>query len=247
MIRSGSCSKRSIGKSTALTLALALVGASSAPLFAAGVGNQCDVFFKMNIIGVKNPKTAPMTNTSRKTIFVALGANGVPAKSTIYLTQGPFSVCDGNSWDQAHRCDGTNLGSLTGSVFRLPCNLNLPTAPDPLFACDGGETACYDIYFRALGKPGGKVTITTCGLLPDGTKVCSSENTGLISRVNGKPTFTKVTNALTSLVGCTDVGDSSTCGRYALFRDEFEQFLWEYDNQGLKNGMVVFCGADCGD
>lgn len=227
-----------------LAMAIVVASALAAPAFAAGVGNQCDgkFIYKMNIIGVKNPKNAPMTNTNRKTIFVALGANGAPAKSTIYLTQGAFAVCDGNSWDQAHRCDGTNLSNYTGSVFRLPCNLNVPSD----FDCDGqGEQACYDIYFRALGKPGGKVTITTCGLLPDGTKVCSSENTGLISRNNGKPTFTKVTNALTSLVGCTDIGDSATCGRYALFRDEFEQFLWEYDNQGLKNGMVVFCGANC--
>jgi hypothetical protein len=222
---------------------LGLVVLGAMPLFAAGVGNQCGgkFIYKMNIIGVDNDKNPPMTNTSRKTIFVRLGANGSPARSDIFLTQGPFSVCDGNSWDAAHDCTGATIGNLMGSVFQLPCNLNVPAD----FACDGGETACYDIFFRALGTPGGGVTITTCGLLVDGTRVCSSENTGLISRSHGKPTFTKVTNELSSLVGCVTVGGVQRCGRFALFRDEFQQFLWQYDNQGLRNGMVVFCGANC--
>lgn len=87
-------------------LALAVLGAT--PLFAQGVGNECSgqLLFKMNIIGVDNPKTAPMTNQDRKTIFVALGAKGSPVKSNIFLTQGPFSVCDGNSWLPAIGCNG---------------------------------------------------------------------------------------------------------------------------------------------
>ncbi|MCI0415714.1 hypothetical protein L0222_23310 [bacterium] len=224
-------------------LALILCLAISMPALAGGVGNLCDskFLFKMNIIGVEKGKNPPMNNTSRKTIFVRLGSNGSPSKSTIWLTQGPFSVCDGNSWDQAYDCNGDAISNFTGSTFQLPCNLNIPAD----FACDGGETACYDIYFRALGTPGGGVTITTCGILSDGTKVCSSENTGLISRGYGTPKFTKVTNELSSLVGCVDVGGNLQCGRYALFRNEFQYFLWEYDNQGLRNGMVIFCGAEC--
>lgn len=230
-------------KRLTLALALCLAVAFAAPTFAAGVGNLCDskFLYKMNIIGVEKGKNPPMTNTSRKTIFVALGASGSPVKSNIWLTQGAFSVCDANSWDQAYDCNGNAISNFTGSVFRLPCNLNIPAD----FACDGGATACYEIYFRALGSPGGGVTITTCGILPDGTKVCSSENTGLISRNRGKPVFTKVTNELSSLVGCVEVNEVQQCGRYALFRDEFEYFLWEYSNQGLRNGMVVFCGANC--
>ncbi len=216
------------------------------PVFAAGVGNLCNgkFIFKMNIIGSK-AKNPPMNNTNRKTIFVGLGSSGSISRTDIYLTQGPFAVCDGNGFDAARDCNGnfiTNNGSTKiGAVFQLPCNLNIPAD----FACDGGETACYDIYFRALGTPGGAVTITTCGLLADGTRVCSSQNTGLLSRGYGKPTFTKVTNELSSLVGCVTVGGVQQCGRYALFRDEFEDFLWQYDNQALRNGMVVFCGAEC--
>ena len=219
-----------------LGLAWTVLGA--VPVSAAGVGNQCDgkFLFKMNIIGVDKGKNPPMTNTSRKTIFVRL--NG---QSDILLTQGPFSVCDGNSWDQAWDCLGNKIGNLTGSVFQLPCNLNVPAD----ITCDGGGLeACYDVYFRALGTPtpGGGVTITTCGELADGTmRVCSSENTGLISRNHGTPTFKKVTNELTSIVALIN----GKIQRTALFTDAFQQFLWQYDNQGLRNGMVVFCGADC--
>jgi len=206
------------------------------PGFAAGVGNQCDgkFLFKMNIIGVDKGKNPPMNNTSRKTIFVKL-----QGQSDILLTQGEFSVCDGNSWDQAYDCNGIAIGNLTGAVFQLPCNLNVPAD----ITCVAGTTeACYDVYFRSLGTPGGGVTITTCGELADGTmRVCSSENTGLISRNHGKPTFTKVTNQLTSIVALIN----GKIQRTALFTDAFQQFLWQYDNQGLRNGMVVFCGADC--
>ena len=215
-----------------LGLAWAVLGAM--PGFAAGVGNQCDgkFLFKMNIIGVDKGKNPPMNNTSRKTIFVKL-----QGQSDILLTQGEFSVCDGNSWDQAYDCNGNPIGNLIGAVFQLPCNQNVQTT----IACTG-FSMCYDIFFRALGTPGGGVTITTCGELADGTmRVCSSENTGLISRNHGKPTFTKVTNQLTSIVALIN----GKIQRTALFTDAFQQFLWQYDNQGLRNGMVVFCGADC--
>ena len=206
-----------------LGLGWAVVGAL--PLSAAGVGNQCNgkFIFKMNIIGVDKAKNPPMTNTDRKTIFVRLGDPGSPERSNIFLTQGPFSVCDANSWDAAHDCTGATIGNLIGSVFQLPCNLNVPAD----ITCVAGTTeACYDVYFRALGTPGGGVTITTCGELADGTmRVCSSENTGLISRNKGKPKFTNVTAALTSFVGCETIGGVTTCGTFPLFSAGFQQFL----------------------
>jgi len=222
-------------KTAILGLVCAVAGAM--PLFAQGVGNQCEgkFLFKMNIIGVERGKNPPMNNTNRKTIFVQLFG-----QSDILLTQGPFSVCDGNSWDQAYDCNGDPIGNLTGSVFQLPCNLNVPA---DITCVAGSVSACYDVYFRALGTPGGNVTITTCGELADGTmRVCSSETTaGLTSRNNGTPTFKKVTNQLTSIVALIN----GKIQRTALFTDAFQQFLWQYDNQGLRNGMIVFCGAEC--
>jgi hypothetical protein len=216
------------------------------PLFAQGVGNLCSgqFLFKMNIIGVTNPKTAPMTNTDRKTIFVALGGKngGVAKESNIFLTQGPFMVCDGNSWLPAVDCNGIPLGNnLVGAVFQLPCNLNVQTT----VACTG-FSACYSVFFRALGTPGGGTTITTCGIDSLGDTICSSNNTGLISRNKGTPKFVNVTDALTSLVCPLGTTDCTAGQVLPLFNSDFQNFLWEYDNQGLKNGMVVFCGANCG-
>jgi hypothetical protein len=225
-----------------LCLVLAVLGAI--PLFAAGVGNECSgqLLFKMNIIGVPHPKTGPMTNPDRKTIFVNLGLDNMPKESNIFLTQGPFMVCDGNSWLPATDCNGIPLGHLVGAVFQLPCNINVPNLAVPCTA----PFACYSVFFRALGKPGGGTTITTCGIDSTGMTICSSNNTGLISRNKGKPTFVNVTDALTSLV-CPPGTTDCTAGQVLpLFNSDFQFFLWQYDNQGLKNGMVVFCGESCG-
>src|SRR5262245_35465288 len=98
----------------ALPLTLLLAAAFVAPVHAAGTGNLCDgkFLFKMNIIGVDKAKKPPMINNNRKTIFVKLGANGAPSKSTIWLTQGDFSVCDANSWDQAYDCNGNPINNF---------------------------------------------------------------------------------------------------------------------------------------
>ena len=218
------------------------------PVFAAGVGNQCSgqFLFKMNIIGVDNPKTASMTNTDRKTIFVALGKQGSPVNSNIFLTQGTFSVCDGNAFDPAIACDGTpikntTLGNLNGAVFQLPCNQNVQTTTD----CTG-FSMCYSVFFRALGTPTGNnggTTITTCGITSTGDTICSSNNTELISRNKGTPTFKDVTKALTSLA--CPAGSFCQGQTLPLFNNQFENFFWQYSNQGLRVGMVVFCGETC--
>ena len=207
------------------------------PLLAAsnGVGTVCkgELLFKMNIIGVPNPKTAPMLNQDRKTIFVNLDG-----ESNIFLTQGAFTVCDGNSWLPAVDCMGNQLGGHIGSVFQLPCNSNTPSLID----CTG-FTCSYSVYFRALGKPGGNATITTCGIDSLGDTICSSNSTPMLSHNKGKPTFVNVTNELTSLVCPPGTTDCKAGQVLPLFNSDFEFFLWQYDNQGLKNGMVVFCGT----
>jgi hypothetical protein len=76
--------------------------------------------------------------------------------------------------------------------------------------------------------------------------ICSSNNTGLISRNKGKPIFKDVTTQLTSLTCPAGAATCSVGQVLPLFNSDFVNFLWEYDNQGLKNGMVVFCGANCG-
>ena len=74
--------------------------------------------FNLNIIGVTDSKNPPLTNSDRHTIFVPLNTaqdDPVPG-ADIWLTQGPFAVCDGNAFDAAHDCNGTQIAKL-GAVF----------------------------------------------------------------------------------------------------------------------------------
>jgi hypothetical protein len=210
----------------------------------AGNGAPSGAHYNLNIIGVSKGKTADMTGSNRHSIFVALGSkDGASVTSRIYLTQGPFAVCDGNAFDAAYDCNGTQIQSQ-GAVFQLPCNTNIPDDQDALVPCDGqGEEAAYEVYARALGTPGGSATITTCATL-EGELVCSTENVVLVRRT-GKSSFTNVTKELTSLVACEDLDPDPAvvdlfCTRYALFSGDFEDWHWQYDNKGLKLAQLRF-------
>src|SRR5207302_3589925 len=144
--------------------------------------------------------------------------------SRIYLTQGDFSVCDGNAFDAAYACDGTKIQSQ-GAVFQLPCNTNVPA---DITCVQGTAQASYEVWARALGTPGGSATITTCAFDPQlGEEVCSTENV-ILSRNKGKSTFTNVTNQLTSLVA--DIDGNGTLERVALFAGGLQDFVWQYQN-----------------
>src|SRR5437762_10173462 len=162
-----------------------------------GNGAPSGAHYNLNIIGVDNPKTDPMTGSDRHTIFVALGRKDASVTSKIYLTQGDFQVCDGNAFDAAFDCSGNQIQG-SGAVFQLPCNTNVPA---DITCLAGTVSASYEVWARALGKPGGSVTVTTCATDPTtGEVVCSSENVMLV-RGKGKQTFTNVTNELTSKIG----------------------------------------------
>src|SRR6266567_7344198 len=122
-----------------------------------GNGAPNGAHYNLNIIGVENPKTSTLTGSDRHTIFVALGNKGT-ATSKIYLTPGDFQVCDGNAFDAAYDCAGTQIQSQ-GAVFQLPCNTNVPA--DITCAADT-TSASYTVWGRALGTPGGSTTVTTC-------------------------------------------------------------------------------------
>lgn len=225
-----------------------------------GNGAPSGPHYNLNIIGVDKAKNATLTASDRHTIFVQLGTAGaVDAKrSYIYLKpSAEFQVCDGNAFDAAYDCDGTQFKPL-GAVFSLPCNTNItaPTTGDVnlLEACDPTDNipdASYAVFARGLGKPGKDGTdpyavMTTCATdVISGEIVCSTENTldvGALVRKTGKSVFKDVTKELTSLMVC--VVDPTTlvetCTRYALFDDDFIDFFWQYDNFGLKLAQLRF-------
>jgi hypothetical protein len=223
-------------KRTSFFVALLLAAAIAGPALAAGGnGAPSGPHYNLNIIGVSNPKTQPLTGSGRHTIFVALGKDST-VRSNILLTPGPFAVCDGNAFDAAYDCSGTQIASQ-GAVFQLPCDTNVTTDT----GCNGGTAvANYTVWARALGTPNGTATITTCATAPDGTFVCSSENK-VLARSKGKQTFTNVTKALTTMQNVCFVQNGTTvCESVSLFADGFHDFLWAYDNHGLKLAQVRF-------
>jgi len=207
-----------------ITAALLAIAASPA-LGQTGSGSPKGAHYELGIIGVSDPKTQPLTGSDRHTIFVGLGANGEGGDviTNIYLTQGPFAVCDGNGFDPAYACDGSLVASA-GAVFQLPCDTLTNT-------CLTGTSQAYTIWARALGKPGGSATVTTCATDLTNTVICSTENT-LLVRGGGHQRFKNVTSELTTIV--------TTLGTISLFQVGFLNFFWQYDNFGLKLAQVRF-------
>jgi hypothetical protein len=195
-----------------------------------GNGAPSGAHYNLNIIGVENPKTSTLTGTDRHTIFVALGSKNASVTSKIYLTQGDFQVCDGNALDAAYDCSGNQIQGQ-GAVFQLPCNTNIPA---DITCAAGTVQASYQVWGRALGKPGGSAIVTTCATDPTtGEVVCSTESTlNSFVRNPGKQTFTNVTNELTSIVVSFDGG--LTYQRVALFSGGLQDFFWQYANSGLR-------------
>ena len=211
-------------------LLLAALALARPALSQNGNGAPNGAHYNLNIIGVEDPKTDPMTGSDRHTIFVALGKKDSAVTSNIYLTPGDFQVCDGNAFDAAYDCSGNPIAGQ-GAVFQLPCNTNVPA---DITCAVGTTSAAYQVWGRALGQPGGSAIVTTCATDPTTNEVvCSTENTlNVFARKSGKQTFTNVTNELTSIVVSFDGG--LTYQRVALFSGGLQGFFWQYANQGLR-------------
>jgi len=178
------------------------IGKSSASNVSTGSGAPSGPHFNLNIIGVPKGKTADMTGSQGHKIFVPLMGN-----CKISLAPGVFQVLDANCTDGK-------------ASFQLP-------NPD----VNNTGTSTYSVWARALGKPGGKSTMTTCAYDVDGIEWCSV--TPLMSiRNTGKSTFTDVTRNL--LYVYVDLDGNGVPERYNLFDDALWGYFWTYDNSGLK-------------
>jgi hypothetical protein len=209
-------------------VALALLTIPAAALAAngsTGNGAQSGPHYNLNIIGHTHCSKDDLKGTSRHNIQVLLkggdpadSLNGqlavsIDKRNKIYLSQtfdGSFNVMDGNA------CDGD------GAKFALP-------AP-----------GSYEIFARALGKPGGAATMTTCatdagadGVLgtADDEIVCSTDNV-LLVRDKGKSTFANVTTQLTTMT--VDLNGDGVLETVNIFDPALYDFFWNYDNNGLR-------------
>lgn len=226
--------------------------------------------YNLNIIGVKNPKTADMDSdhATGGVIFVAL--NG---KSKIGLVKSgsadapeidpeDYAVLDKNGTDG------------DGALLALPD----PGLDPYVVGQDMTEVdtmSDYSIFARPLGKPLGYAKITACSEVvesefldyfdKDGVEilneaasfggVASIEQVGhdVTFRNKGKTTYVNVTAELLTIVLKVDVwvdsnGDGlqgedeieTVYARIPIFNDILQGEYWEYDNYGLKLLSVRF-------
>lgn len=196
---------------SALALGAAALLAPSA--LATGNGAPSGPHYNLNIIGVDNPKNASMDGSNRHTIFVP-----TTGRCRINLDLGDYNVADGNCFDG------------DGAQFYLP-------DPEGTRDADGdAATTAYSVWARALGKPGGSSTTTTC-FDEAGETYCSMESMYLL-RTKGKSTFGDVSRELLTVVGDFD-GDGDL-DREFLFDRELADYFWDYANNGLKLAQLRF-------
>ena len=185
-----------------------------------GNGAPSGPHYNLNIIGVSHDKNPNMNgNGSGNVIFVDLGTkSGVAVTTKILLSQaadGVFDVLDKNGTDGE-------------ASFALPV------------------PGTYTVWARALGTPGGQSKIATCATFIDPTTgvatiLCSTDNEVFV-RGTGKSSFKNVTSALTTISLVLGSPAQLACGTptVSLFDACLQDFLWQYDNNGLKLLQVRF-------
>jgi hypothetical protein len=173
-----------------------------------GTGAPSGAHFNLSIIGTKTKTGADVSGGSR--IFVPLQGS-----SRILLAEGAeFAVLDANGTD----------GS---AQFQLP-------AADP----DGDGVTNYEVFARALGKPGGAATLTTCATDPaTGEELCSTEVLSLV-RSKGRQRFENVSKEL--LFVSVDLDGDGVTEQVSLFDDALQDFFWQVDNNGLRLAQLRF-------
>lgn len=206
-----SCSKDDLDSSE-----LALIDAKSQRGADQGNGAASGAHYNLNIIGVEKDKTADMTGNNGHRIFV-----GFEGKIKIKLTEGDdFQVMDANGTDGE-------------ASFQLP-------NPDP----DGDGMTSYSIWIRPLGS-GGSATITLCAdadLTDSYMEVCTADLLEVERTRGTQPRFTDESKKLLTIRVDQEFtfkdGDGQVvtvkAGTYSIFDENFEDYFWYYDNNGLR-------------
>src|SRR5438093_839235 len=204
----------------AVAATLTATAGAAAQQAATGNGAPSGSHFNLNIIGVSHDKNPNMNgNGSGNVIFVDLGTRTGDAVTTkILLNQaadGVFEVLDKNGTDGE-------------ASFSLPV------------------PGTYTVWARALGTPGGQSKIATCATFVDSTTgvattLCSTDNEVFV-RGTGKSKFRNVTTALTTISLVPGSAAELACGTptVSLFATCLQDFLWQYDNNGLRLLQIAF-------
>jgi len=160
--------------------------------------------YDLNIHGLVQGGSAS-TSSNGHDIFVPL-----QGKCPITLSPGSFQVLDANCLD----------GS---AAFQLPNPVASTTTTT--------ITTTYSVWVRALAKPGGSSSTTTCATDLTGALVCSTAQYVTVeTRSNGKSVFSNVSGSLLFVSQCIN----GQLTRTPLFSSTLQNYFWSYDNNGLK-------------
>ena len=217
-----------------LTLSLAIIlGLTIAvPAFAQVGQGLSGPHYNLNIIGVPKDKTVPdMTGSNRHVSFVPLQSGGDVSRQVKiqYIAGDEFRVIDGNATDD-------NL-----AIIEVPSEI-------------GGDL-CYDVYAAGLGKPNGNAIITAECEIEDligecATRFCWTASPSNARRQAAAHDISDIFRA----TGCIDLNESGTCDTGDLqFNNvwifniaQLLNYMWDYDNNGLKLMQVRFYETTCG-
>jgi len=183
-------------------------------------GNGCPsgAHYNLNIIGMDKAKNVdPNSVTSQgHRIFVQLGSKDNKATTKILLVEGTeFAVLD---------YDGTD----GEAKFQLP-------NPDP----DNNGITEYSVYLRVLGKPGGKIRMATSATDPEVGQIVS--DLAVVSvREKGSMKFANVSASLLYIYAWIYDAGVWTYQRVPLFSDLLQDYLWNYDNNGVRIAQLRF-------
>jgi hypothetical protein len=187
---------------------------SSAAVAGTGNGAPSGPHFNLNIHGVAN----------------GLGFNGKNQNDIFVPLVGSckINLVQAASFDfQVLQPDCVNNPSAS---FELP-------APCAISATTGlctTTTTVYSVWARALAKPGGSSSTTTCATDPTTKElVCSiGAFVSVQMRNSGKPSFSNVSDDLLFLTTC-----NTTTGKTVstpIFSQNYQNYFWQYENEGLR-------------
>jgi hypothetical protein len=219
----------------AIFLVVVLLMVFAALPVSAGNGAPNGAHYNLNIHGVSNPKTAAMDDSSGHSIFVPEYGN-----AKIWLTSSgmssDFQVVDANAFDS------------DGAEFMLPLPGECYGTKNPLtgdITTPGTCTIRYTVWLRLLGKPGRSMDMYTCISDPDlpGGYMCSDPDWWVeLTRNKGKSSFTNVSKEL--LFVSADVDADKLIEHVQIFDPLFDEYYWQYDNQGVKLAQLRFYMGD---
>jgi hypothetical protein len=133
--------------------------------------------------------------------------------------------------------NGTSIINLQAGPFEV-LNDNATVKPGALFQLPAPTTTgtfTYSVWARVVGTPGGSGAITP-EFTVDGMTIVST-GSYIPMPHNGKSKFRNVTSDLLFITYTNTLGQTVTV---PLFSNPLANYLWSYNNQGLKNIQLRF-------